>query len=64
MDGAEWGSRRPLGSVQYFRQKRAAWLTGWWESAAAFGAVCLLPLVSLVPCSTTAQRDDEDLGEE
>ena len=61
--GVDREGGRPLGSARYFRRKRAAWLTGWWESAAAFGAVCLLPIVSVVPCSTTAERDDEDSGE-
>jgi hypothetical protein len=57
-EGGSSGNAHALQRVKYFRSKRAAWLTGWWESVAAFGAVLLLPLVSIVPCSTTAVRDD------
>lgn len=47
------------GGVRYFERKRVPALTGWWESACAFGAVFLLPLISVVPCATTAVRDDD-----
>lgn len=48
-----------IGGVRYFEDKKLSLLTGWWESAAAFSAVFLLPLISVVPCSTTAVRDDD-----
>ncbi|CAL8465481.1 g5017 [Coccomyxa elongata] len=47
------------GGVRYFERKKVPVLTGWWESACAFGAVFLLPLISIVPCATTAVRDDD-----
>ncbi len=69
--GGEWESRVEAegvergvegivrGEVRYFEKKRAPIITGWWESAAAFSAVMLLPLISVVPCATTAVRDDD-----
>ena len=54
------GNGDAVGGFSYFKRKRAAWLTGGWETAAAFGAVLLLPLVSVVPCSTTALREDAE----
>ena len=47
------------GGVRYFERKKVPALMGWWESACAFGAVFLLPLISIVPCATTAVRDDD-----
>lgn len=53
------GREGARGEVRYFEKKKAPALTGWWESAAAFSAVMLLPLISVVPCSTTAVREDD-----
>lgn len=46
--------------IKYFRRKRCPALTGWLESAAAFSAIFLLPLIAVVPCSTTAVRGDDE----
>jgi hypothetical protein len=45
--------------VKYFKQKACPLLTGWWEGTAAFSAIFLLPLIAVVPCSTTAVRHDD-----
>ncbi len=51
------------GHVRYFQRKQAPWLTGWWECTCAFMAVFLLPLISIVPFSTTAERPDSHFGQ-
>ena len=43
-------------SMKYLQKKPLPWLTGWWEVSAAFLAVFLLPLISVVPFSTTTER--------
>jgi hypothetical protein len=49
--------------VKYFQRKQLPWLTGGWEYAAAFMAVFLLPLISIVPFSTTIERPDASFGQ-
>ena len=51
------------GHVRYFQRKQVPWVTGWWECACAFMAVFLLPLISIVPFSTTAERPDSHFGQ-
>ena len=48
--------------AKYLQKKKAPWLTCWWESTCAFMAVFLLPLISVVPFSTTAERPDSHFG--
>lgn len=52
-----------VGHVNYFQKKQVPWLTGWWECTCAFMAVFLLPLISIVPFSTTAERPDGHFGQ-
>ena len=51
------------GHVKYLQKKQVPWLTGWWETTCAFMAVFLLPLISVVPFSTTAERPDSNFGQ-
>ena len=44
--------------MKYFQKKPLPCLTGWWEFSAAFLAVFLLPLISIMPFSTTTERPD------
>lgn len=60
---ARYGSAQQRGRVKYFQRKQLPWLTGWWESACAFMAVFLLPLISIVPFTTTAERPDSQFGQ-
>ena len=54
---------RGCAGVKYFQRKQLPWLTGGWEYAAAFMAVFLLPLISIVPFSTTIERPDASFGQ-
>ncbi len=56
-------SAQHAGNVRYFQRKQVPWLTGWWECTCAFMAVFLLPLISVVPFSTTAERPDSHFGQ-
>ena len=49
--------------AKYLQKKKVPWLTCWWESTCAFMAVFLLPLISVVPFSTTAERPDSHFGQ-
>ena len=52
-----------VGHANYLQGKQVPWLTGWWEYTCAFMAVFLLPLISIVPFSTTAERPDSHFGQ-
>ena len=47
----------------YLQKRKVPWLTGWWDCTCAFAAVFLLPLISVVPFSTTAERPDSHFGQ-
>ena len=49
--------------VKYFQEKQVPCVTGWWEVTCAFMAVFLLPLIAVVPFSTTAERPDSHFGQ-